>query len=568
MGQANHIKEFNQKMIDNTRQFRPFFLDIIDPSVTPLVTLIFWISAFLLIGIAHFPTERILYFFPHCPIPIKTLVDLRQFLFLFGLTGMLLPIFSCISLRFKNDPKQIFFKLFKTFLGAVLIYVILSFLAAPYWPSQVAKHIVGLRLRYEFMSQAPFETSAEILFRRLLMPSLAYFLGFSKIGYAYFASICSFVLIWSLSIFIYSRIKINGHLSPLFPFLVTLSLCSSSFVIGCLSCPGFPDPLALFLLLIPTLLPMSSLARLAITTLALITHEGTFFIILPLAIFFYPKRELKGHLALLSVFLIGWIISYHFNLKTALTAHDIIGPTSHRMDRLDKFPLVLFGVFTSFKLFWLSIPAALILLKGSEAYSIRKKIIALLIGALILLLIVVDTTRLTGFAFLAILFSTVVVLQNDLIQRSFLLLIVFLLTLNLLLPTYDSKYHDAQNNTLYYNFSGTYKNIDQFLRTHFKILPLSACPQPDPDPILKTAYYYLGNSYIKHGYLSHAIFSYSKAVVINPNYWQAYSNRALAYYLLKKYDQAWEDVHKVEALGGAVDPNFINALKNKSGRDT
>jgi hypothetical protein len=35
--------------------------------------------------------------------------------------------------------------------------------------------------------------------------------------------------------------------------------------------------------------------------------------------------------------------------------------------------------------------------------------------------------------------------------------------------------------------------------------------------------------------------------------------------MIKKYDKAWDDVHKVEALGGAVHPGFLEAFKKTSG---
>jgi hypothetical protein len=41
----------------------------------------------------------------------------------------------------------------------------------------------------------------------------------------------------------------------------------------------------------------------------------------------------------------------------------------------------------------------------------------------------------------------------------------------------------------------------------------------------------------------------------------------VTYYLKKKYDQAWADVHKVEGLGYAVHSKFLDALKKASGRE-
>ena len=45
---------------------------------------------------------------------------------------------------------------------------------------------------------------------------------------------------------------------------------------------------------------------------------------------------------------------------------------------------------------------------------------------------------------------------------------------------------------------------------------------------------------------------------------KAYSKRALAYYLLEKYDQAWEDVRKAQDLGLEVSPEFLQNLSKVS----
>jgi tetratricopeptide (TPR) repeat protein len=81
------------------------------------------------------------------------------------------------------------------------------------------------------------------------------------------------------------------------------------------------------------------------------------------------------------------------------------------------------------------------------------------------------------------------------------------------------------------------------------------------------AYNNRGHAYANQGNLTQAISDYSKAIRINAIYVKAYNNRAHGFYDLKEYEKAWADVHKVEKIGGAVDPDFIEALKKASGRD-
>jgi hypothetical protein len=53
---------------------------------------------------------------------------------------------------------------------------------------------------------------------------------------------------------------------------------------------------------------------------------------------------------------------------------------------------------------------------------------------------------------------------------------------------------------------------------------------------------------------------------INPQDAEAYNNRAVSYFQLKKYDKAWEDVDKMERSGTAANPQLISALKQVTGR--
>lgn len=70
-----------------------------------------------------------------------------------------------------------------------------------------------------------------------------------------------------------------------------------------------------------------------------------------------------------------------------------------------------------------------------------------------------------------------------------------------------------------------------------------------------------GHAYAQQGNLSQAIFDYTEAIKINAVYVKAYNNRGTAYYKLKEYDKAWADVHKIEMIGGTVDPYFMEDLK-------
>ena len=46
---------------------------------------------------------------------------------------------------------------------------------------------------------------------------------------------------------------------------------------------------------------------------------------------------------------------------------------------------------------------------------------------------------------------------------------------------------------------------------------------------------------------------------------EAYSNRGLAYFYIKEYDKAWNDIKKAQALGVQILPEFLKMLREASG---
>ncbi len=63
------------------------------------------------------------------------------------------------------------------------------------------------------------------------------------------------------------------------------------------------------------------------------------------------------------------------------------------------------------------------------------------------------------------------------------------------------------------------------------------------------------------------VIDFSKAIVINPRFAEAYNNRAVSYFFKKEYEKAWDDVHKIQNLGLQVHPEFLNTLREASGRE-
>ena len=81
------------------------------------------------------------------------------------------------------------------------------------------------------------------------------------------------------------------------------------------------------------------------------------------------------------------------------------------------------------------------------------------------------------------------------------------------------------------------------------------------------SYGFRGGAYAKLGQYQRAIADFDKELVSDPNSSSTYAERAAAYFEIKKYDNAWADIHKAQELYVKVDPEFIEKLKKASGRE-
>jgi protein O-mannosyl-transferase len=86
------------------------------------------------------------------------------------------------------------------------------------------------------------------------------------------------------------------------------------------------------------------------------------------------------------------------------------------------------------------------------------------------------------------------------------------------------------------------------------------------DPHYVEAYLNRGLIYGQEGRLQEAVSDLTRAIALDPSLAVAYQNRIVAYYGLKAYDQAWDDVMTMKARGYPLDPNVLEALKKASGR--
>jgi tetratricopeptide (TPR) repeat protein len=68
----------------------------------------------------------------------------------------------------------------------------------------------------------------------------------------------------------------------------------------------------------------------------------------------------------------------------------------------------------------------------------------------------------------------------------------------------------------------------------------------------------------KEGY-DKAISDFTKAIEIRPNEAQTYNDRAVAYFFKRQYNESKADVAKAQSLGYDVNPEFLAALDKARG---
>jgi len=85
-------------------------------------------------------------------------------------------------------------------------------------------------------------------------------------------------------------------------------------------------------------------------------------------------------------------------------------------------------------------------------------------------------------------------------------------------------------------------------------------------PGFAMAHFYRGRAYLGKGEFDQAISDFNKAIEIDPGLAVAYGERAVIYFIKKEYDKVWENIRKQESLGLEIDPGFLKALREASGR--
>ncbi len=313
-------------------------------------------------------------------------------------------------------------------INSLKIFLLVSLLVLP---STLGIMGVG----YAQMSISPFSflDSSNLLYQRLLMPALANLLQFKgAMLYHIFSVLITVGLIFLLQIFFLQK-KIT------LTILEYVSIATSSFIITQFQSPGYTEPLAYLLILLLFILELDELPRVAIFALAIFAHEVSILLLLVISAVYFSKREL-GWIVIIGLFYgFVWLLSFGFDVERLMRLRNMGGAST--LQWLAEYPLrELLGIFFSFKILWFFIFFVVFKVKTE-----RQNILLFLLPGLILTLLAVDTSRLMGFSFVALLTAIVYIKQHSLLrERQF----NFLCGLNLCIP---AVYVGLNSGVVYFN---------------------------------------------------------------------------------------------------------------------
>lgn len=285
---------------------------------------------------------------------------------------------------------------------------------------------LGLGVDYSLRSERPFYQWADWQNTRLLMPALSYLLFLRGI-WPFYAFFLALVLIFIALLYSWNA---NHTKLPLWQFL---SLCTASFVAFQFQAPGYPDVLVFIFFLLVMREDFSPSAKLSALLLALIAFESSFIVGLILAWRYLGRREQWIYLISLVVYGLVWTAVWNFDISAILASRNVDGMSG--LEWAAQNPAMeMLGVFMGYKALWAvmvwAVAAAVPSGRRGEAFFILATVGA----AILMTLSAVDTSRLMGYAFPALLVS-LAVLTDSASSPTGRRILSLIFGLNLLIPS-------------------------------------------------------------------------------------------------------------------------------------
>lgn len=262
---------------------------------------------------------------------------------------------------------------------------------------------------------------------RFLLPALAHILFFRGSLFYFIFSLMLNLLLMYVVLMWFAR---NGI--PL-AFWEFISLCTLSFISFNFYSPGYPDVLVHIFLLLALALPVGELGYLVFFTLSMATHEASLFVWAILTLFLFQKRTWIKFSLIVGTYFLFRFASYGFDAANAFSPQLVGELTPFEWVR-HNIGRELLGIFFAFKVLWVIVlvtMANLIFLRKWRDFCFLASMVFV---SVLITFFGIDTSRLAGWAFPAVLFSWKALSRDESLRNKQL----FTLTkvTNLFIPSY------------------------------------------------------------------------------------------------------------------------------------
>ena len=347
----------------------------------------------------------------------KFAIHIKKLVFIISMVILLIPLTNSLKrASFLWDPKN----LRKRFIRSGIVFLLLSILVFP-------MELSGYGWQYAKMSLSPFAMNSGWLYRRLLNPAIAYFFGFQGRFLFYVLSLgIVFVLIYLImAYFEFEEVEVN--------LIDILSIMTCSFVILNFMSQGFPDPLMFIMFLIALIATDSYESRLAVITLALLVHEASVFIIGPIILFFFPKKDAFKCFLVIAIYFGLFLLSYLVNFEEFMKTYIVLNNKS-AFDWIMEYPIrEIGGWIASYKLLWIVIIYGMLkMFKSNDLNRALFVVCMVIISPVVMNLMTFDVSRHTGWGALALLMSYSYLRKSGYGKKAFLKFVMFV---NILIPS-------------------------------------------------------------------------------------------------------------------------------------
>ena len=313
---------------------------------------------------------------------------IRGMILLFSLFVLSYPVVKDVQRTLIADGNQ--FNI-KGLVQPVLVFIALIIIFAP-------GEINGLAIEYANTSLVMFTRMTTVVDRyRFLLPATANLFFFrGEFLYRIFSLLCSLLTIIVLRYwFITNKVQVS-------PWQL-LSLCTLSFIFYHFELPGYPDVLVNILILAAFTFAADTRSKLSLFTLSLASHEAGLIIWCALALILLDTKGLIQFMIIAGIYLM-LLLAFNNGVAGLMEEREVFG-MSGPLWVINNPGREVLGIFFSFKAMWLVVLGALWYLFSKKRLTEAFQILAILSAGVVMTILGIDTSRLLGWAFMAVLLS-------------------------------------------------------------------------------------------------------------------------------------------------------------------